>query len=193
MDEYIFEKEFLGRGLHFPVGIDPVTGRIRTSSYEESIKESIYLILMTRKGERVMQPEFGCGIQDYVFESMDYGTLSKMSTSVTNALIMWEPRIDEVEVNVVPSAAETGMVEIRISYVVRSTNNPYNLVYPFYLNEGLITLNSAEKTENTDKEADKESVGSEDKAIDNWETESENREADNKQSDTNKSDSNEKR
>ena len=193
MDEYIFEKEFLGRGLHFPVGIDPVTGRIRTSSYEESIKESIYLILMTRKGERVMQPEFGCGIQDYVFESMDYGTLSKMSTSVTNALIMWEPRIDEVEVNVVPSAAETGMVEIRISYVVRSTNNPYNLVYPFYLNEGLITLNSAEKTENTDKEADKEAVGSEDKAIDNWETESENKEADNKQSDTNKSDSNEKR
>lgn len=144
MENVIFEKEFLGRGLHFPIGIDPVTGRIRTSAYEDSIRESIYLILMTRKGERVMQPDFGCGIQDYVFESMDYGIMSKMSTSVKNALIMWEPRIDEVEVDVAPSASETGMIEIRISYVVRSTNNPYNLVYPFYLNEGLVTLDSAQ-------------------------------------------------
>ena len=154
MENVIFEKEFLGRGLHFPVGINPVTGRIQTSAYEDSIQESIYLILMTRKGERVMQPEFGCGIQDYVFESMDYGTLSKMSTSVKNALILWEPRIDEVEVDVVPSALETGMAEIRISYVVRSTNNPYNLVYPFYLNEGLVTLDSQENKDENKEKAD---------------------------------------
>ena len=130
------QGEFLGRGFSFPVSADPVTGRIKTVEYEEDIRQAIYLILMTRKGERVMRPEFGCGIHDFAFESMDFGTVSRMEESVREALILWEPRIRDIEVNIT-SGEKEGMMEIHIRYVVRSTNNPYNLVYPFYLNEGM--------------------------------------------------------
>lgn len=137
MDNGDYGKEFLGKGFAFPVRTHKVTGRFLTASYEEDIKEAIYIILMTRKGERVMRPEFGCSLYDFVFETMDYGTLSRMEESVRRTLIMWEPRIRDVEVDIEQDGRESGRLNIRIQYVVRSTNNPYNLVYPFYLNEGL--------------------------------------------------------
>lgn len=127
---------FLGKGFAFPVSVDPVSGRMKTAEDEESIQQAVYLILMTRKGERVMRPEFGCGIHDFAFESMDFGTISRMEESVREALILWEPRIRDIEVDIT-SGEKEGMMEIHIRYVVRSTNNPYNLVYPFYLNEGM--------------------------------------------------------
>lgn len=129
-------REFLGRGFGFPVSVDPISGRIKTAEYEEDIQQAIYLILMTRKGERVMRPEFGCGIHDFSFAAMDFSTISQMEDSVREALILWEPRIRDIEVTI--SHQQTaGKLEIAIQYVVRSTNNPYNLVYPFYLNEGI--------------------------------------------------------
>ncbi len=128
-------SEFLGRGFAFPPSVDPVTGQMRTAAYEEDIRQAIYLIIMTRKGERVMRPDFGCAIHEYAFDSMDYETMSRIEETVQEALILWEPRIRDVEVNAY--RAETGKLNIEISYVVRSTNNPYNLVYPFYINEGM--------------------------------------------------------
>ena len=83
-----------------------------------------------------MRPEFGCGIHDFAFESMDFGTVSQMEDSVREALIRWEPRVRDVEVEIIPEDT-AGRLRIQISYVVRTTNNPYNLVYPFYLNEGI--------------------------------------------------------
>lgn len=129
-------NEFLGKGFAFPISVDPVSGRIRTAEEEESIQQAIYLILMTRKGERVMRPEFGCGIHDFAFDTMDFSTISRMEESVREALILWEPRIRDIEVNIT-SGKQEGRMNIHIQYVVRSTNNPYNLVYPFYLNEGI--------------------------------------------------------
>lgn len=131
-----FEKSFLGRGFRFPVKADPVTGKLETVSYEEDIKQAVYIILMTRKGERVMRPEFGCGIHDFAFGSMDYTSISLMEKSVLEALILWEPRIQDTEVEIRMDEQESGKLLVNISYVVRSTNNPYNLVYPFYINEG---------------------------------------------------------
>lgn len=131
-----FEKSFLGRGFRFPVEADPVTGKLETVSYEEDIKQAVYIILMTRKGERVMRPEFGCGIHDFAFGSMDYTSISLMEKSVLEALILWEPRIQDTEVEIRMDEQESGKLLVNISYVVRSTNNPYNLVYPFYINEG---------------------------------------------------------
>ena len=84
-----------------------------------------------------MRPDFGCGIFDFVFETMDYGTLSRMEQSVYEALVMWEPRIRDIKVKVLQDGRESGKLNIEISYIVRSTNNPYNLVYPFYINEGM--------------------------------------------------------
>lgn len=129
-------KDFLGKGFGFPVSVDPISGRIKTAEYEEDIQQAIYLILMTRKGERVMRPEFGCGIHDFSFASMDFATISQMEDSVREALILWEPRIRDIQVKV-GHHQTAGKLEIEIQYVVRSTNNPYNLVYPFYLNEGI--------------------------------------------------------
>lgn len=137
MENIDIVKEFLGVGWKFPIRVDETTGRIRTSSYEEDVEEAIRIIMLTRKGERVMQPEFGCGIQDFVFQTMDYTTISQMEHQILEALILWEPRIIDPEVHIETDEIESGKLNIHISYTVRSTNNPYNVVYPYYLNEGL--------------------------------------------------------
>lgn len=129
-------KEFLGTGFRFPIQIDKATGRMKTSSYEEDIKEAVWIIVMTKKGERVMNPSFGCGIHDYVFAEVNYQTIGQMEQSVEEALSMWEPRIVKTQVHISQDNVEEGIVNIEISYVVRATNNPYNLVFPFYITEG---------------------------------------------------------
>lgn len=127
---------FLGRGFRFPIQVDPATGRMMTSEYEDDIQEAIYLILMTRKGERVRNPEFGCGIHDFAFGTTDFTTLKEMERKVEEALALWEPRIRDVDVTVSLDREAEGKLMIEVSYVIRTTNNPYNLVFPFYLNEG---------------------------------------------------------
>jgi len=129
------EADFLGKGFAFPLSVDTTNGQINMATNEDSIKQSIYIILNTRKGERVMRPEFGCDIHDFVFSSMSYFNINRMQESIVDALTLWEPRIRDVEVEITPSEEE-GKMDISISYVVRSTNNPFNLVYPFYINEG---------------------------------------------------------
>ena len=128
-------KAFLGVGVKFPVQVDENTGRMKTSSYEEDIKEAIRIILSTKKGERMRSPHFGCGIHEYAFESLDFTTRSAIKLEVENALAVWEPRIEDIEVTVeIPQ--EEGVVLVWISYVVRSTNTPFNMVFPYYINEG---------------------------------------------------------
>ena len=129
-------KSFLGTGFRFPVQVDPLTGRAKTSSDEEDIKESIRIILGTRPGERPMLPKFGCAIHNYVFGTTDYTSLMLMKREVENSLVMWEPRIRDIDVEIVSSPDDSGVLLIEINYVVRSSNNPFNLVYPFYITEG---------------------------------------------------------
>ena len=131
------EKAFLGTGFGFPIEVDEVTGRFKMSSEEENIRQSIELILMTGKGERIMRPEFGCGLKEYIYETMDYTTLVSIEHEVKEALDKWEPRITDVKVQVTPDSARSNVILIHISYKARITNNPYNMVYPFYLQEGL--------------------------------------------------------
>lgn len=129
-------KEFLGRGWKFPVAVDPVTGKIATSEYEEDIKEAIKIILMTSKGERVMRNDFGCSISDYVYETMDATNLGLVESSIREALMNWEPRIKDVVVTTAPDGETPGRLLVSIEYVVRATNNLFNMVYPFFLKEG---------------------------------------------------------
>lgn len=126
-------KNFLGVGWKFPVTVDETTGRIKTSQYEEDIQEAIRIIVMTRKGERMMRPDFGCGLHEYLFAGMDYETISQMRLEIQRALLNWEPRVKDVEVNL---EMKNGRLMIHISYIVRATNNPFNLVYPYFLSEG---------------------------------------------------------
>jgi len=125
-------KEFLGRGWKFPVNTDS-RGRIDMSEYEQDIREAIMIILGTSKGERLMRPDFGCGIHDLVFEPANSPTTTLVERSVREALTLWEPRIELIKVEVSPENAADGKLLVDVSYKVRSTNNRFNLVYPFYL------------------------------------------------------------
>ncbi len=129
-------RSFLGTGFKFPVQVDPLTGKVRTSSDEEDIREAIRIILGTQPGERPMSPHFGCNINSFVFGTTDYTSITMMKHEVVNSLTMWEPRIRDIAVEIVRAPEDDGVLLIEISYVVRSTNNPFNLVYPFYITEG---------------------------------------------------------
>ncbi len=128
-------KEFLGIGWKFPVNVD-ARGDIQMSEYEEDIKEAIWIILATSKGERVMRPDFGSGIYDFVFASMNTATIGLVENSVREALTLYEPRIELLDVEVSTEEADSGKLLVGVSYRVRNTNNEFNLVYPFYLTEG---------------------------------------------------------
>ena len=128
-------KEFLGKGWKFPVEVD-AEGQIAMSEHEQDIKEAIWIILSTAKGERLMRPDFGCGIHDYVFASINTTNLALIETSVREALTLWEPRIELTKVEVSTEEIDQGRLMINIDYKVRTTNNQFNLVYPFYLTEG---------------------------------------------------------
>ena len=129
--------DFLGRGFAFPPRIDQATGRFVMCSAEEDIRQSIYLILMTKKRERAMLPDFGCNLHEYVFDLPDDARLSMMRTEIIEALTTWEPRIINVDVQVDLRHMNEGKVLLNIFYTVRATNNPNNLVFPYYLYEGV--------------------------------------------------------
>ena len=126
------DKPFLGRGVGFPMKLED--GEIEHAEAEESIRQSIRIILGTAKGERVMRPDFGCGIYDLIFEMTTASTAGKISQAVREALLEFEPRIDVIDIQVTPKSDEEGeKILIGIDYQVRATNNAFNLVYPFYL------------------------------------------------------------
>ena len=128
-------KEFLGIGWKFPVKMN-AEGSFVLSKYEEDIKEAILIILKTTPGERVMEPEFGCGIYEYVFSTINITNLMLMEESVKKALLFYEPRIEVKKVKATPSEDQNALVLISIDYRIISTNDRQNLVYPFYLTEG---------------------------------------------------------
>lgn len=125
---------FLGRGWKFPVQPD-TNGAIAMSEYEDDIKEALAIILGTAKGERVMRPDFGCGIHDYTFAVINSSVLGLVEASVMEALTAWEPRIETLNVKALTDGLAAGKLLISIDYRVRTTNNQFNLVYPFYLTE----------------------------------------------------------
>jgi uncharacterized protein len=129
-------KEFLGRGWAMPVELDPRTGTVASVVYEEDIRQSIRIILETAPGERVMRPNFGCGIHELVFTSMDSITIRLIRSSVEDALRRFEARIDVLEVTVDEEATSEGRLLVEIEYRVRKTNQTGNLVFPFYFREG---------------------------------------------------------
>ena len=127
-------KPFLGVGTAFPPQLDPATQGFVRAEYEESVRQSILLILGTAPGERLMRPEFGCGIHDLVFANLSFGTLGRVQQTVDDALLRLEPRIDVTSIDV-RSGGDGNVLLIHIQYQVRATNNAFNLVYPFYLKQ----------------------------------------------------------
>jgi phage baseplate assembly protein W len=130
-------KAFLGKGWAFPVTVDATTGKIAMAVYEQDIKEAIRIILSTSKGERVMRPDFGSGLHDLVFASVSTAMIGLLESNVREALTTWEPRIELLRVEVAADEAYIGKLKVNIDYRVRETNREDNLVYPFYVREGL--------------------------------------------------------
>ncbi len=125
-------EEFIGAGLAFPMRTDR-TGRVALVRGTREIEESIRLILATAPGERPMRPEFGCAVHDHVFAPADAGTAGDIAYAVRVALERWEPRIELEDVLVHFDRADEGVLYIDVRYALRGTNDPRNLVFPFYV------------------------------------------------------------
>jgi len=126
-------ESLIGVGLAFPMRLDP-SGSIALVTRETKIEQSIRLILATAHGERPMRPDFGSGVHNYVFSSDDAVTAGRLAFEVRAALERWEPRIELVDVSVAPDDTHgDGCLVIDVEYVVRGTNDPRNLVFPFYV------------------------------------------------------------
>lgn len=128
------QREFLGKGWRFPLQVD-TRGGIAMARHEQRVEEAIVLILATAKGERVMQPEWGCGIHDLVFAGNDSRTVGLVAHEVRRALVDHEARIDVLDVQVDNPADSPNLLLIRVNYRVRATNAIGNLVYPYHIHE----------------------------------------------------------
>ena len=128
-------SDFLGQGWAFPVRVN-ARGGLDWSSGTKSIEEAIWIILDTPRRSRIMEPEFGCGLHDYVFAPNNANTRAVIAAEVRSALIRWEPRIDVLAVNVEPQMDAQNTLLIEVDYRIRANNAARNLVYPFFLNEG---------------------------------------------------------
>jgi uncharacterized protein len=129
------EREFLGIGWKFPLQVTP-GGKIAQAKYEQRIEESIYLILASARGERVMLPDFGCGIHDLVFAPNSAMTLTIVVQRVRQALVTCEHRVDVLDIAAETAPEQPNLLLIRINYRIRANNALGNLVYPFYITEG---------------------------------------------------------
>jgi uncharacterized protein len=134
-DAALDDAGFLGRGWAFPIVSDPA-GRIAYVAGPDAIEESIGIILGTSPGERVMRPELGCGIWELVMEPNTAQLHGRVQVRVREALVRWEPRIDVLGVRVESPPEQKNLLLVRIDYRIRANNAAYNLVYPFFLQEG---------------------------------------------------------
>jgi phage baseplate assembly protein W len=125
-------KSYLGKGWRFPVDVDR-TGGVSMAVFEESIRDSIFIILGTAPGERIMRSTFGCDIHDLVFAPNNPNTCGLAAHYCEEAINKWEPRVANVTARARPAPDEPNKIVIDIEYVVIANNNTRNLVYPFYL------------------------------------------------------------
>lgn len=133
-------KSFLGTGWQFPPEFDPVAGGPILVSDEEDIYESLNILLSTSLGERVMQPRYGCNLEDYLFEPLNSTTVGFLKNLVSNAILFYEPRIVAEDITVTGDdsvALIEGRFSITVTYTIPGTNSRFNYVYDYYKNESL--------------------------------------------------------
>lgn len=129
------EDPFIGSGWSFPPAFDQKSASVTMSSGIRDIEESLRIIFTTLFGERIMNPLFGCALEDSVFEAMNTSRISYLENQIRTAIIYHEPRIDADQVAVEPDQA-AGTLLIGIGYTVRGANSRFNFVYPYYLSDG---------------------------------------------------------
>jgi hypothetical protein len=136
-------KAFLGRGWSYPVqptapaanSAPPLAKDVVLVEHEEDIRQAVRIILETGRGERVMRPDFGAGLNEFLFEPINATTCALIQHRVMESLVTWEPRIRVETVDVAQNGNQPSRLDIEVEYSVRATNTFYNLVYPFYIAE----------------------------------------------------------
>tara|TARA_R110001599_G_scaffold5737_11_gene28634 strand:- start:629 stop:1039 length:411 start_codon:yes stop_codon:yes gene_type:complete len=130
------ELDFLGKGWSFPPTFDKDSGMVEMRSGLVDIQDSLWILLSTRLGERVMQPKYGCQLDELQFENLNRTTITYISELIRTAILYHEPRIEVEKIEIEEEGLIAGKVLIKLSYLVRSTNSRMNMVYPYYINEG---------------------------------------------------------
>lgn len=129
-------NDFLGKGWSFPPSFDASLQAVVMTEKQADIEGSLRILLTTTIGERLMQPRYGCNMEELLFESLDTTTKTLIIDQVKTAILYFEPRIDAKRIELNTTNELEGELLIEIDYVVRSTNSRFNFVFPFYKNEG---------------------------------------------------------
>jgi phage baseplate assembly protein W len=129
--------DFVGKGWSYPPTFLPAASTLTVTSANEDIQRSLEILLGTRLGERVMLPEYGCNMEDLLFEPIDTALQTLLFDRVKTAILFYEPRIEVERMNLQNDRTTEGVILLEILYRVRSTNSRFNFVYPFYKNEGV--------------------------------------------------------
>lgn len=125
--------DFLGCGWSFPPVFDAASGSVRMAADDEDIRQSLQILFATRLQERVMLPDYGADLEQFVFDSESTALFARIRTRLANAILLWEPRIDVEEIDIAAPQTVDGPLQIGVAYTIRQTNSRSNMVFPFYL------------------------------------------------------------
>ena len=147
MPKDFINDDFLGRGWSFPPTFNAQLQAVEMTEKKEDIERSLQILLTTTIGERIMQPKYGCNLEQLLFESLDTTTKALIKDKVKTAILYFESRIEVKKIELNSANELEGELLIEIEYVVRATNSRYNFVFPYYRNEaselGFLTTGSA--------------------------------------------------
>lgn len=136
MPKEFINDDFLGRGWSFPPSFNALLQEVEMTEKKEDIEKSLQILLTTTVGERVMQPRYGCNMEDLLFESLNTTTKTLIKDKIKTAILYFEPRIDAKRIELNTANELEGEILIEIEYVIRATNSRFNFVFPYYRNEG---------------------------------------------------------
>jgi phage baseplate assembly protein W len=128
-------RAFRGKGLAFPLTVTP-SGKLATATDDAKIEQSIWLVLSTANNERVMRPDYGCGIHDLVFSPSSPQSIGQIVDRLRRALVAQEPRVDVLDVTGEIPPDQQNLLLLRVDYRIRANNALANVVYPFFVTEG---------------------------------------------------------
>jgi len=129
------DNDFIGIGWSFPPEFNNAIPGVETTTDSVDIEKSLHILLTTRPGERVMQPKFGCHMEDLLFEPLNTGTKTLAKDRIKTAILYFEPRIEVQSIDLDDSRQNEGVIVISIEYIISNTNNRFNFVFPYYTSE----------------------------------------------------------
>lgn len=130
------KASFLGRGWSFPPEFEQAGNQVKMVEKEQDIRESLFILLSTTPGERIMHPDYGCGLERLVFEPSTNRLYRKIKDRITHSILLFEPRVKLISIDIEQVPGEEGILYITVDYSIIQTNSRQNMVYPMYLIEG---------------------------------------------------------